>query len=96
MVDTIKMIAFRAETALASFVKNYTKKPKEARALIVQFFKSDADIKVDKQNKLLHIYIHHQPTNRDNISLTALCQTLNETQIEYPGTDMKMVYELLP
>ncbi len=96
LVDTIKMIAFRAETALASFVKNYTKKPKEARALIVQFFKSDADIKVDKQNKLLHIYIHHQPTNRDNISLTALCQTLNETQIEYPGTDMKMVYELLP
>ncbi len=76
-------------------IRNHTCKPKEVRALIVQFFKSDADIKVDKKNKLIYIFIHHQPTKRDDIALKALCKGLNETQIKYPGTDMIIVYDVL-
>ncbi len=60
-----------------------------------RFFKSNADIKVDKKNKRLYISIHHQPTNRDDIALKELCKVLNETQMEYPETDMKIVYEVL-
>ena len=88
-------IAYRAETALASIVKKFTKKPKEVRSLLVQFFKSNADIKVDKQKNLLYINIHHQPTNRDDIALKELCKTLNETQIKFPETDMKIVYGIV-
>ncbi len=94
-VDTIKIISYRAETALATIVKKYTKKPNEARALLTQFFKSDADIKVDKQNRKIYIKIHHQPTNRDDIALKELCKNLNQTQMIYPGTDMKIVYDIL-
>ncbi|MCD4676296.1 MAG: hypothetical protein K8S18_09930 [Desulfobacula sp.] len=91
-IDTIKMIAYRAETGLATLVKEYTKKPKEVRSLLVQFFKSNADIKVDTKKNLLHINIHHQPTNRDDIALNELCKNLNQTQIIFPETDMKIVY----
>ncbi len=95
LVDTIKMIAFRAEMAMASLIRSHTGKPKEARSLLVQFFKSDADIIVDKHKKTLSINIHHQPTKRDDVALKALCEALNETEIIYPGTDMKIIYGIL-
>ena len=95
LVDTIKMIVFRVEMAMASLFRDHTKKPKEIRSLIVQFFKSDADIIVDKQKRTLYINIHHQPTNRDDVALKALCKVLNETEMEYPGTDMKIIYGIL-
>jgi len=95
LVDTLKMTAFRAEMAMASLVRDHTGKPKEVRSLIVQFFKSDADILVDKQKRILHINIHHQPTNRDDVALKSLCKALNKTETEYPGTNMKIVYGIL-
>ena len=95
LVDTMKMIVYRAETALASLVKKYTKKPKESRALLTQFFKSNADIKVDNQKNQMHIFIHHQPTNRDDVALKALCDILNKTETVYPQTNMKIVYNLI-
>ncbi len=95
-VDTIKMIVYRAEISLTSIVKKYTKKPKEAHALMMQFFKSSADLKVDIQKEQLHINIHHQPTNRDDIALKELCNQLNETECIYPGTNMKIIYDMLP
>lgn len=95
LVDTIKMVVYRTETGLSSIVRKYTKKPKESRALIAQFFKSTADIKADNQNNQLFVYIHHQPTHRDDIALEALCDELNKTEVVFPQTDMKIVYKLL-
>ena len=95
LIDTIKMTAYRAETSLASIVKEHTQKPKESRSLIVQFFKSNADIDVDYEKNILYINIHHQPTNRDDITLRKLCENLNDTQIKFPETNMKIVYGII-
>jgi hypothetical protein len=89
-VDTIKFIAYRSETSLANSISKYMSNPKSASTLIVQFFKSIADLDVQKQK--LIVRIHNQPRFVDNEILKKLCDILNETETIFPQTDLKMVY----
>jgi len=95
LIDTIKLIASRSEIALASIIKKNMAKPKEARALMEQFYKSNADIKVDYQKNILQVCIHHQATVREDIILTKLCEYLNKTETIFPGSDLKLQYCLI-
>lgn len=95
LVDTIKLIASRSEIALASIIKKYMAKPKEARALMEQFYKSTADLKVDYQNNLLNVCIHRQATVHEDIILSKLCEYLNETETIFPCSDLKLQYCLI-
>jgi hypothetical protein len=95
LVDTIKLIASRSEIALASIIKKYMAKPKEARALMEQFYKSNADLKVDYQNNILKVCIHHQATVHEDIILSKLCEYLNETETTFPCSDLKLLYCLI-
>jgi hypothetical protein len=94
-VDTIKMIVYRAETALSSLIKQYTSKPNESRALLAQLFQSSGNIEIDRDAEQLYISLHHQPSNRDDQALKELCRRLNETKIVYPGTNIEIVYKVL-
>jgi len=94
-VDTIKLIVYRAETALANTIKQYMAKPAEARTLIAQILKTDADFKVDNKKEILEINIHHLSTNRDNKALKKLCKKLNETRTHFPGTNLRLIYKLV-
>ncbi len=95
LVDTIKLIASRSEIALASIIKKYMAKPKEARALMEQFYKSNADLKVDYQKNILKVCIHHQATVHEDVILSNLCEYLNETETIFPGTELKLHYSLI-
>ncbi len=94
-IDSIKLIVYRAETALANTIKQYMAKPAEARSLINQIFKSDADFDVDYHKKTLEIRIHHLSTNRDSRALKKLCQYLNETKTIFPDTNLRLIYKLV-
>jgi len=95
IVDTIKLIAARSEMSLAAIVKKYMAKPKEARALLKQFYKTNADIKVDKVNKILQIGLHHQPTVREDNILRKLCEKLNATETIFPETNLSLKFTLV-
>lgn len=92
VVDTIKLIASRSEIALATIIKKHMSKPEEARALMEQFYKTSADIKVDNQNKIIQIKLHHQATRHEDMILRQLCEYLNETETIFPGTDFMLQY----
>ena len=94
-IDTIKVIAYQAETALANTIKQYMAKPAEARILTQQIFKSDADFYIDNHNKTLEIRIHHLSTNRDSRALKKLCQFLNQTETIFPNTNLRLIYKLV-
>lgn len=94
-IDTLKLIAYRSETALANTLKQYMAKPAEARTLLQQIFMSDADFYVDNHNKTLEIRIHHLSTNRDSRALIKLCQYLNQTETTFPNTDLRLIYKLV-
>lgn len=49
-IDVIKMIAYRAETAMANILRDGMLKKDEARTLVRQIFMTDADIEPDEKN----------------------------------------------
>ena len=94
-VDTIKMIAYRAETAMVQIVKEFMLKKDEARSFIVQIFKTDADMDIDQQEGVLHVRLHTMSNPRNNVYAEKLCLVLNESETVFPGTNLRLVYSLV-
>ena len=94
LIDTIKMIAYRAETAMAHTVKNKMSHPDEARSLLRGIYCTEADIIPDEKNGTLTIYLHQQANHSNDDAIQQLCHELNATQTEFPGTSMRLIYNL--
>jgi hypothetical protein len=95
LVDTIKLIAYRAETALVQVVRETLRRWDDARALVRQVFESAADLRPDPTNKTLTVRLHRLATATHDQTLQHLCEELTATETIYPGTDLRMVYELV-
>jgi len=93
-MDTIKMIAYRAETAMAMVMRSILAREDDARALLRDVFTSDADLIPDAEAKTLTVQLHHFTNPMSDKAVRTLCETLNESETIYPGTDMRMIYKL--
>jgi len=93
-LDTIRMIAYRAETAMTGLLIGPTVNSAQARRLLQNLFNTEADIFPDKKNKRLHIRVHGASRPAANRSLKQLFVHLNDAQIRYPGTDLRIFYDL--
>jgi hypothetical protein len=92
LTDTIKMVAYRAETALVRHVApRYATTEDNGRALIREVLLARADIVPDGQQ--LRVRVHALANPRSNEALTHLCDTLNTLGVRYPGTDLTLVYQ---
>ncbi len=92
LTDTIKMVAYRAETALVRcLAPHYAKTEDEGRALIRELLSSSADIVPEAQR--LRIRLHSLANPRSNQALAHVCATLNALELQYPGTTLTLVYE---
>lgn len=95
LYDTIKMLAYRAETAMANSVKPLLERNDDSKALIRQLSKSHADIYPDKNKNILNVRVHHFTTKRHDAAIRNLLQLLNDTETLYPGTNLKLRYSLV-
>jgi hypothetical protein len=93
LVDTLKLIAYRAETALVQIVREKLRRWDDARALVRQVFQCAVDLRPDPQNQTLTIRLHRLSTAAHDAALCHLCKELTATETVYPGTDLKMIYE---
>jgi len=94
LMDTIRMIAYRAETAMVQMITGPTVNTSQARRLLQDLFLTEADILPDRQNKQLIIRVHNSSRTAANKYLTQLFEHLNQAQNDYPGTDLRLVYQL--
>jgi hypothetical protein len=94
LVDTIRMIAYRAETAMVKLITGPTVDTSAARTLLQNLFVNEADILPDPDNKRLIIRVHNASRQAANRALEQLFEHLNNAEVNYPGTDMRLVYEL--
>lgn len=94
LIDTIKMISYRAECALVETIKEHLSDKEDARMLIKRIFVSDADLIPDNENKTLTVRLPHQICKSQDRAINKLCKELNETQEFFPGTDMKLVFDI--
>jgi hypothetical protein len=94
LTDTIKMVAYRAETALVqSLAPHYVKTEDEGRALIREMLLASADIIPEPDAQRLRVRVHTLANPRSHNGLAKLCETLTTLELQYPGTDLTMVYE---
>jgi transposase len=93
-LDTVRMVAYRAETALAAQLKSKTVDTPAARQILLDLFSTEADIIPDKEKKILLVRVHGASRPVVNRVLEDLFVTLNKTEMIYPGTEMQLRYEL--
>jgi len=94
-LDTVKMIAYRAETALASLLREKTSRPDEIRALLREIFSAEADLLPDESTQTLTVRLHHLANHSSDEAARHLAEALNETETVYPGTNLRLVYKLV-
>jgi hypothetical protein len=94
-VDTIKLIAYRAETALVQIVREKLQRAEDARALVRQIFASAVDLYPDQQLKTLTVRLHRLSTLAHDEVLSHLCAELTTSETIYPGTELRLVFELI-
>jgi hypothetical protein len=93
-LDTIKMIAYRAETGMASTVREKRKRTDDARALLRQIYSTEADLIPDLEAKTLTVRLHHLTQAAHDTAVRYLCDELTATETTFPGTDLRLVYKL--
>jgi len=92
-VDTIKLVAYRAETALVHMAREKLQRHDDARSLVRQLLTSTVDLCPDLTHQILHVRLHPLATAAHNEVLSHLCTELTETETEYPGTHLRMIFE---
>jgi hypothetical protein len=93
-IDTIKLIAYRAETALAELAREKIKRLDEARSLIRQLFRTEIDLFPDRLHKTLIVRLHPMSTQAHDEIVRHICQELTSTETVFPGTDLCLIYEI--
>ena len=94
-IDTIKILAYRAETALSRIVRETLNAHHhdEARALIRDICTTEADLHPDEANSTLTITLHSLATPKQNAAAAHLCTELTATETTYPGTKLRMIFK---
>ena len=95
LIDTIKMIAYRAETAMAQIMRQKMTRHDDARSLLRAIYSTEVDIVPDPQAKTLTIRLHPLANTASDHAIRHLCAELNSTETLFPGTELRLIYELV-
>jgi hypothetical protein len=93
-LDTIKMIAYRAETAMAGTLREKMARFDDARALLRQIYNTEVDLIPDVRAKTLNVRLHHFTQAAHDTAVRYLCEELTATQTCFPGTHLRLIYTL--
>lgn len=94
LTDTVKMIAYRAETALVGLLRPHLAKEDEARALIRELFVSSADIEPNHEANTLTVHVHRMACPAHDLAIAALFNELNLSHFQHPETGARLIYRL--
>lgn len=95
LMNVIKMICYRAESAVAQCMAPYiANADNEKRMVVKQIIQSSADLNADYIKKTLTITLHSLSANRFNLAANELALLLNQTETIFPGTDLKMIFKI--
>jgi transposase len=95
LLDTVKMIAYRAETAMAGIIREQLSRQDDARSVLQDLFRSTADIFPSPKTNELEVRVHSLANPRTNRAIEHLLQELNIASVTYPGTKLRLVYHLV-
>jgi predicted nucleic acid-binding Zn-ribbon protein len=95
LLDTVKMLAYRAETSLVGIVREALSREDDARVLLQDLFRQEADLHPDESRGQLEVRIHPFSNPRSNRAIEHLLEQLNASEMKYPGTSLTLTYSLI-
>ena len=115
LMDAVRMIAYRAETAMSALLTSPPLNAAQvqtatvdaadgdaaamdtaaARRVLQDLFVTEADLRPDPAAGLLHVDVHRSSRPAVDRILRELFSKLNEMEFEFPGTALKISYQLL-
>ncbi len=95
LLDTIRMIAYRAETAICGLIRSPPIDLPAARRILQDLFVTEADIHPQAEAKRLWVRVHRSARPAVDRALIDLFTQLNELEVAFPGTDLVLTYELV-
>lgn len=93
-IDTIKMIAYRAETVMANILRETMTKTDEIRTVLRALYSSEADILPDYATRTLTVRLHHSARAHTDEVVRKLCEEITATETVFPRTDLRMIFKL--
>ncbi len=93
LMQTLRMLAYRAETCMAAVLAPELDNPETARSLLKALFQSDASLLPDPAAGTLTVRLLHQASRAQDAALAPLLAELNQTRTVFPGTQLRLVYE---
>ena len=93
-LDTINMIAYRAETAMANALRDHMAHADEARCLLKAIYATEADLLPDETAGTLTVCLHHLANEASNAAVRKLCDELTSTQTLFPRSKLRLVCKL--
>ncbi len=94
LIDTIKMIAYRSETAMANCLKEYMPHQGEARKVLQALYQTEADIIPDYEKKTLTVQLHHMANEAIDNVIEKMCLELNSTDTIFPRTNLRLILKV--
>jgi len=94
-ITTLKIISYRAESAVAAYLRQHLAHSDEARTLAKAIWAQPADLIPDYQAGTLTVRLHHFPSPQVSRHVARLLEHLNQVDAEYPGTGLRLRYALV-
>jgi len=94
LTDTVKLVAYRAETAMSNLLRDSLRRADDSRSLVRDLFRSDADLIPHSDTNVLEVRIHTLANPRSNRAIQHLLDHLNAAEYTYPGTEFRLSYTL--
>ena len=96
LVDTIKLVAYRAETAMAHIVREALPEGRreEERRLLQALYASEADLIPDEAAGTLTVRLPYPANPMLGRVVSQLCEELTATETVFPTTKLRLVYRL--
>ena len=93
LTDLIKMVAYQAETDLLALIRSdYARADDEGRTLIQSALMSSGDLKVT--NNELHVILNPLSSPHRSKVVKKLCAKLNTMNTIFPGSKLRIVYDI--
>jgi hypothetical protein len=91
-IDTIKIIAYRAESALAGELREHLGREHDVRALLRRVFVTPANLLPDYDQKTLLVELHRLGSPLQDAAVAKLCDELTATETRFPTTELRLIY----
>jgi hypothetical protein len=91
-INTIKLIAYRSETALVHIARETLRRSDDARSFVRGLMQTTINLRPDYAGGELRIELHGQANPVHDSVVAHLCEELNATETHYPGTNLRLKY----